>query len=119
VATSELVRDLDLAVGAASIWPDDLQGPAAMRLVVLDELIARAHRQRALRVEPPFLVITADGTTHRIHVGTGELTDAAGVTIRYKAPSRSHDQLVTANPMPGDRTLNRILAIAAAMTTTE
>ncbi|WP_051367271.1 DUF4132 domain-containing protein [Hamadaea tsunoensis] len=132
---SEVLRDIDLFVGVASVgndptWEDggpegrfreywqsfsfgELSGTAETRKALLERLVPRlAIRDRA-HVDGRFLVVRGDRRTYKIHLGSGNIlmepNDQYLCIVPKQAPERTGDLFL---PFEGDRVLAVILSKA-------
>ncbi|NUR32317.1 MAG: DUF4132 domain-containing protein [Catenulispora sp.] len=132
---SEVLRDVDLFVGVASVgndptWEDggpegrfreywqsfsfgELSGTAETRKALLERLVPRlAIRDRA-HVDGRFLVVRGDRRTYKIHLGSGNILmepdDQYLCIVPKQATERTGDVFL---PFEGDRVLAVILSKA-------
>ncbi|HJZ48710.1 MAG TPA: DUF4132 domain-containing protein [Roseiflexaceae bacterium] len=135
---SEILRDVDLFVGVASVgndptWADggpegryrdywtsyafgDLSETAKMRREVLSRLIPRLKIAARCRLTERFLVVRGDIRTYKIHLGSGNILMEPNdqylciVPARGAAPTNGHGTRFV--PFEGDGTLAIILSKA-------
>ncbi|HEX2643469.1 MAG TPA: DUF4132 domain-containing protein [Thermoanaerobaculia bacterium] len=133
---SELMRDVDLFVGVASVgndpsWMDGGDRPgsaywheysfgaitasAQIRHDVLERLVPRLKIASRCALTDRFLVVRGDLRTYRIHLGSGNIlmepNDQYLCIVRdYSQPSRNAEKMVL--PFEGDTTLSLILSKA-------
>lgn len=135
---SEVMRDVDLFVGVASVgndptWFDggpqgryhdywtsyafgDLGESARMRKQVLEELIPRLKIADRCRLEGNFLVVRGDIRTYKIHVGSGNIlmepSNRYLCIVPAQGTARGGPQGQVFLPFEGDSTLSVILSKA-------
>jgi len=135
-AFSEVMRDLDLFTGVASVgnvpqwglepaanpFPDywrafsfgELSPSAESRRDVLGRLLPRLAIRHRCRLEDRFLVVQGDRATYRIHLGSSNVLMEPG--SRYlcivPGPSTKGDARSLRLPFEGDETLSVILSKA-------
>ncbi len=117
---SEVMRGVDLFVticgdeqGEGS-EAEELSAAARTRREVLREMLPRLPFVFRCRLEPRALVVRGDLHTHRIHLGSGQVTrQESGEEVEVEA---SPDlELPVPLPFEGDRTLSLILSRAQAL----
>ena len=136
LALSEVMRDVDLFVGVASVgndpqwqdggpegrfrdyWQDysfgDLSATAQTRRAVLERLVPRLKIAGRCELEEKFLRVRGDVRTYRIHLGSGNILMEPNdqyLCIVPDASARKGGPSV-ALPFEGDRTLSLILSKA-------
>jgi len=134
---SEVMRDVDLFVGVASVgndpnWSDggpggrhldywnrysfgDLSATAQTRKEVLERLIPRLKIADRCRFSDKFLVVRGDLRTYKIHLGSGNILMEPNdqylcIVPKQAAPTSSDGKLFL--PFEGDNTLSIILSKA-------
>lgn len=133
---SEILRDVDLFVGVASVgndpqWVDhgrnqpqrdywhgyafgELSASAEVRQQVLQELIPRLHIAERCTFVGRFLVVRGDLCTYKIHLGSGNILMMPGARylciVGDSRPSVQMGKLYL--PFEGDRMLSMILSKA-------
>lgn len=135
LALSEVMRDIDLFVGVASVgndpqWVDggregryrdywshysfgDLSATAQTRKDVLEKLIPRLKIADRCSFSDRFLVVRGDWRTYKIHLGSGNILMEPNdeyLCIVPKASMESGDSLYL--PFEGDRTLSIVISKA-------
>lgn len=134
---SEVLRDVDLFVGVASVgndptwqdggpdgrfrayWQDYSFGPlsetATTRKAVLERLIPRMKIAERCRFDGRFLVVRGDLRTYKIHLGSSKIlmepNDQYLCIVTDRRSSMDTEQQVFL-PFEGDRTLSLILSKA-------
>lgn len=134
---SEVMRDIDLFVGVASVgndpmWSDggpegryrdywqsysfgELTETAQTRKQILEGLLPRLKIRERCSLEDRFLVVRGDLRTYRIHLGSSNILMSPGDQYLCIVPARGGD-VVTENkiflPFEGDQTLSVILSKA-------
>jgi hypothetical protein len=136
LALSEIMRDVDLFVGVASIgnnpvWQDggaeghhhdywhsysfgELSGTAASRRDLLERLVPKLKIAAACTLTDRFLVVLGKKRTYKIHLGSGNILMEPNDQYLCIVPNQT-DSKSTANvflPFEGDRTLSVILSKA-------
>jgi hypothetical protein len=135
---SEVMRDVDLFVGVASVgndpnWADGgpegryrdywtsysfgaLSQTAKTRKQVLQRLIPRLKIADRCRLEDRFLIVQGDVRTYRIHLGSGNIlmepNDQYLCIVPTRAPTTGNPGTKLFLPFEGDRTLAIILSKA-------
>jgi Domain of unknown function (DUF4132) len=135
---SEVMRDVDLFVGVASVgndpnWADGgpegryrdywtsysfgaLSQTAKMRSQVLQRLIPRLKIANRCRLEDRFLIVQGDVRTYKIHLGSGNIlmepNDQYLCIVPTSAPTTGNLANRLFLPFEGDRTLAIILSKA-------
>jgi uncharacterized protein DUF4132 len=135
---SEVMRDVDLFVGVASVgndpnWADGgpegryrdywtsysfgaLSQSAKTRRQVLQRLIPRLKIADRCRLEDRFLIVQGDLRTYKIHLGSGNILMAPNDQYLCIVPTSAHSTGNLGNrlflPFEGDRTLAIILSKA-------
>ncbi len=135
VVFSEMMRDLDLFTGIASIGSDpawgrkepvpfreywhafsfgELTEMALNRKAVLDRLLPRLSIRDRCRIEGHFLVVRGDRTTYRIHLGSGNVLMEPGSRYLCIVQGGATKASPASLPLPfeGDQTLSLILSKA-------
>jgi hypothetical protein len=132
---SEVLRDVDLFVGVASVgndptWQDggpdgrfreywasysfgELSATAQTRRDLLDRLVPRLSIADRARVDGRFLVVRGDLRTYKIHLGSGNILMSPNDQYLCIVPKQSPE--TTGNvflPFEGDRVLAVILSKA-------
>ncbi|HWW84656.1 MAG TPA: DUF4132 domain-containing protein [Vicinamibacterales bacterium] len=137
---SEIMRDVDLFVGVASVgndptWQDggpegryrtywqnysfgDLSATAQTRRSVLESLLPRLTKIRnRCQLSDRFLVVRGDIRTYKIHLGSGNILMEPNDQYLCIVPSRSTDGAAEVFlPFEGDPTLSFILSKAFLLT---
>jgi hypothetical protein len=134
---SEVMRDVDLFVGVASVgndptWADggpmgvhreywqrfafgDLSTSAQTRKMVLERLLPRLKIAPRCSFVDRFLVVRGDRRTYKIHLGSGNILMAPDDQYLCIVPDRSRQAKTTGNvllPFEGDNLLSIILSKA-------
>lgn len=131
---SEVLRDVDLFVGVASIgndpaWQDggvdqrydrywseysfgDLGEAAKVRRDVLERLLPKLKIADVTRLEDRFLVVDGQIRTYRIHLGSGNIRMDPNDQYLCIVPGRSEANSNVFLPFEGDRVLSIILSKA-------
>jgi hypothetical protein len=135
---SEVMRDVDLFVGVASVgndpnWADGgpegryrdywtsysfgaLSQTAKTRRQVLQRLIPRLKIANRCRLEDRFLIVQGDVRTYKIHLGSGNIlmepNDQYLCIVPTSAPTTGNTGTKLFLPFEGDRTLAIILSKA-------
>ncbi|MEV4758513.1 DUF4132 domain-containing protein [Micromonospora sp. NPDC049559] len=136
---SEVLRDVDLFVGVASVgndpaWQDggpegrfreywasysfgELSGTAQTRKEILERLVPRLAIADRARVEGRFLVVRGDLRTYKIHLGSGNILMSPNdqylcIVPKQSAGSSTGDVFL---PFDGDRVLGVILSKAVML----
>ncbi|HEU4565721.1 MAG TPA: DUF4132 domain-containing protein, partial [Gemmatimonadaceae bacterium] len=134
---SEVMRDVDLFVGVASVGADpmwenrgerpewngywreysfgDLSATAQTRRQVLERLIPRLKIAGRCRLEGKFLVVRGDLRTYKIHLGSGNILMEPNDQYLCIVPDRSGAGRARGNvwlPFEGDGTMSVILSKA-------
>jgi hypothetical protein len=132
---SEIMRDVDLFVGVASIgndptWVDggnerphqqywasyafgDLAETAKMRREVLEGIVPRLKISARCTFRDRFLVVRGDLRTYKIHMGSGNILMEPNDQYLCIVPGRGEPQATPVFlPFEGDRTLALILSKA-------
>lgn len=138
---SEVMRDVDLFVGVASLandptWMDrgerqpyndywqrwsfgELSATALVRREVLAELLPKLKIRDRCSLEEKFLVVTGKRATYKIHLGSGNILMEPGSRYLCIVPGRSSDHTSGDRgpariflPFEGDSTLSIILSKA-------
>ncbi len=134
---SEILRDVDLFVGVASVgndpaWQDggpegryrdywhsysfgDLSGTAKTRKTLLERLIPRLKVADRCHFDDKFLVVQGDKRTYKIHLGSGNILMEPNAQYLCIVPNSSMERTVEDKvflPFEGDRTLSIILSKA-------
>ena len=134
---SELMRDVDLFVGVASVgndptWRDggeqafgrdywqsyafgDLGATAQTRRSVLERLLPRLKIAPRCALDGKFLTVQGDLRTYKIHLGSGNILMEPNDQYLCIVPGRSQDANAADQvflPFEGDRTLSIILSKA-------
>ena len=135
LALSELLRDVDLFVGVASVgndpawqdggpdgrfrtyWQDysfgDLSATAQTRKTVLEKLVPRLKIAGRAEVRDKWLVVRGDVRTYKIHLGSGNILMEPNDEYLCIVPSGSSAASdLGFLPFEGDRTLSVILSKA-------
>ena len=135
LALSELLRDVDLFVGVASVgndpaWQDggpdgrfrtywqgysfgDLSATAQTRKTVLEKLVPRLKIAGRAEVRDKWLVVRGDVRTYKIHLGSGNILMEPNDEYLCIVPSGSSAAPdLGFLPFEGDRTLSVILSKA-------
>lgn len=133
---SEVLRDVDLFVGVASVgndpnwgdggaegryrdyWNDysfgDLAATAQTRKSVLERLVPRLKIADRCTLNERFLVVRGDVRTYKIHLGSGNIlmepNDAYLCIVPAQSTAKAADKVFL--PFEGDRTLSIILSKA-------
>jgi hypothetical protein len=136
VVLSEILRDVDLFVGVASVgndptWADggpggryrdywqsvsfgDLTAPAKVRKEVLEKLIPRLKIASRCSFDDKYLVVRGDFRSYKIHLGSGNIlmmpNDQYLCIVPDSAKSSGDGKVFL--PFDGDRTLSIILSKA-------
>ncbi|NJK44086.1 MAG: DUF4132 domain-containing protein [Pleurocapsa sp. SU_196_0] len=142
VVFSEVLRDVDLFVGVASVgndpaWLDggpeghrtywqsysfgDLSASAETRKVLLEALVPRLKIKDVARVEGKFLHVKGRLREYKIHLGSGNILMLPNDQYLCIVPGSAKDQVDANNlrlPFEGDRTLAIILSKASCWRTT-
>jgi len=135
---SEIMRDVDLFVGVASVgndpsWMDnngirqsnrdywhgysfgDLSEIAKTRKIILERILPRLKKIRSVaRIEGKFLIVKGKRRTYKIHIGSGNILMEPDDQYLCIVPSRKIGN-TTQNffiPFEGDRTLSIVLSKA-------
>lgn len=134
---SEILRDVDLFVGVASLgndpaWQDggpegryraywagyafgELGESATTRKAVLERLIPKLKIAKRCEIQDRFLVVHGDLRTYKIHLGSSNILMEPNQQYLCIVPSRSDDSTPNGKlflPFEGDRTLAIILSKA-------
>ena len=134
---SEILRDVDLFVGVASVgndptWQDggpegryraywaayafgELGESATTRKAVLERLIPKLKIAKRCEIRDRFLVVHGDLRTYKLHLGSGNILMEPNQQYLCIVPSRSDDATPDGKlflPFEGDRTLAIILSKA-------
>lgn len=131
---SEVMRDVDLFVGVASVgndpawsdggpegryrnyWQDyafgDLGETAKTRADVLTRLLPRLKIAPCCRLEGRFLIVAGQLRTYKIHLGSGNILMEPNDQYLCIVPGRSEEPSDLFLPFEGDRTLAIILSKA-------
>ncbi|MCE7989816.1 MAG: DUF4132 domain-containing protein [Caldilinea sp. CFX5] len=134
---SEIMRDVDLFVGVASVgndptWQDggpqgryrnywvdyafgELGASAATRKAVLERLIPKLKIAKRCDIQDRFLVVRGDLRTYKIHLGSSNILMEPNDQYLCIVPGRSAEATVDGKlflPFEGDRTLTIILSKA-------
>ena len=134
LAFSEIMRDVDLFVGVASVgndpawadggpegrfqnyWQDyafgDLGETAKTRAAVLAKLLPRLRIASRCVLDGKFLVVRGDVRTYKIHLGSGNILMEPNDQYLCIVPGRSEDTGDVFLPFEGDRVLAIILSKA-------
>jgi hypothetical protein len=134
VVLSEVMRDLDLFTGVASIGSDaawgqkdpmpmreywnafsfgELSEMAESRKGVLDRLLPQLPIRDRCRLDGRFLIVRGDRTTYRIHLGSSNvLMEPGGYLCIVQGGSTKASPRSLALPFEGDHTLSLILSKA-------
>jgi hypothetical protein len=136
VVLSEVLRDVDLFVGVASVGNDptwvnggpeghreywqsysfgDLSATAESRRGTLEMLVPRLKIKDRARVEGKFLKVRGDIRTYKIHLGSGNILMEPNDQYLCIVPGSARDQVNTSElrlPFEGDRVLAIILSKA-------
>lgn len=134
LALSEVMRDVDLFVGVASLgndaawsdggpegrfrayWTDyafgDLGETAKTRAEVLGKLLPRLKIASRCRLDGKFLMVRGDLRTYKIHLGSGNILMETNDQYLCIVPGRSEDTGDLFLPFEGDRMLAIILSKA-------
>jgi hypothetical protein len=134
LAFSEVMRDVDLFVGVASVgnvpnWQDagadgryrdywheysfgGLSATADTRRAVLEKLLPRLKIQDRAKLTDRFLVVEGQLRTYRIHLGSGNILMAPNDQYLCIVPDRSSGPRDLFLPFEGDQTLTLILSKA-------
>ncbi len=134
LALSEVMRDVDLFVGVASLgndpawsdggpagqfrayWSDyafgDLGETAKTRAEVLGKLLPRLKIASRCRLDGKFLVVRGDLRTYKIHLGSGNILMEPNDQYLCIVPGRSEEAGDLFLPFEGDRMLAIILSKA-------
>lgn len=133
---SEIMRDVDLFVGVASVandpnWSDggprathrdywqaysfgDLNASASTRKEVLERLLPRLKIREAARIEGKFLIVKGKVRTYKIHLGSGNIlmepNDQYLCIVPNAAQRRGSDKVFL--PFEGDNVMSIILSKA-------
>jgi hypothetical protein len=134
---SEVMRDVDMFVGVASVgndpawrdhgdarqfgdyWQDysfgDLSGSAESRKEVLQRLVPRLKIADRCQIDKKFLVVKGDSRTYKIHLGSGNILMSPNDQYLCIVPGRTREDQDTTGvflPFEGDRMLSIILSKA-------
>jgi hypothetical protein len=134
---SEVLRDVDLFVGVASVgndpnWSDggpgglyrdywqsyafgDLSATAQTRKALLETLIPRLKIARRCTLADKYLVVQGDLRTYKIHLGSGNILMSPNDQYLCIVPGRSSTNKSAESvflPFEGDNTLSIILSKA-------
>ena len=134
LAFSEIMRDVDLFVGVASVgndpawddggpegrfrnyWQDyafgELGETAKTRAAVLAKLLPRLKIASRCLLDGKFLVVRGDVRTYKIHLGSGNILMEPNDQYLCIVPGRSEDTGTVFLPFEGDRVLAIILSKA-------
>jgi hypothetical protein len=134
LAFSEVMRDVDLFVGVASVgndprWQDtgadgryrdywhtysfgDLSASADTRRAVLEKLLPRLKIKDKAHLTDRFLVVEGKIRTYKIHLGSGNILMAPNDQYLCIVPDRSNRAPDVFLPFEGDQTLAVILSKA-------
>ena len=134
VVLSEVMRDVDLFVGVASVgndptWQDggpggryrdywqsysfgELNATAETRREILEKLIPRLKIRDRASVEGRFLKVLGDLRTYKIHLGSSNILMEPNDQYLCIVPSASMESSNISLPFEGDRTLAVILSKA-------
>jgi hypothetical protein len=134
LAFSEVMRDVDLVVGVASVgndpqwqdagadgrfreyWEDyafgDLSTTAATRRAVLEKLLPRLKIKDRARLTDRFLVVDGTLRTYKIHLGSGNILMMPNDQYLCIVPDRTARTPDVFLPFEGDETLAVILSKA-------
>lgn len=134
LAFSEVMRDVDLFVGVASVgndpaWSDggpegrfrdywrdyafgDLGETAKTRADVLDRLLPRLKIASRCRLDGKFLFVRGELRTYKIHLGSGNILMEPNDQYLCIVPGRNEDSGDLFLPFEGDRMLAIILSKA-------
>jgi Domain of unknown function (DUF4132) len=136
VVLSEVLRDVDLFVGVASVGNDptwinggpeghreywksysfgDLSATAESRRSTLEMLVPRLKIKDRAKVEGKFLKVRGDIRTYKIHLGSGNILMEPNDQYLCIVPGSARDQVNTSElrlPFEGDRVLAIILSKA-------
>jgi hypothetical protein len=135
IVFSEVMRDVDLFTGVASIGSDpgwgqqdpvpmreyweassfgELSEMAQNRKSILERLLPRLSLRERCTIDGRFLVVRGDRTTYRIHLGSGNVLMEPGsryLCIVQGAATKASPNSLTL-PFEGDHTLSLILSKA-------
>ena len=127
---SELMRDVDLFVGVASLgnnpeWQDgdhadywhsysfgELSATAQSRMLVLESILPKLKIRKQCRLEKKFLVVEGTLRTYKIHVGSGNILMEPNDEYLCIVPGAGKLRSNVFLPFEGDRTLSIILSKA-------
>lgn len=131
---SEVMRDVDLFVGVASVgndpnwadggpqgryrnyWQDyafgDLSGSAQTRKEILERLAPRLKIAGRVSFSDRFLVVRGDLRTYKIHLGSGNILMSPNDTYLCIVPRSADEKSGVFLPFEGDRVLSIILSKA-------
>ena len=136
VVLSEVLRDVDLFVGVASVGNDptwvnggpeghreywqsysfgDLSATAESRRSTLEMLVPRLKIKDRAKVEGKFLKVRGEIRTYKIHLGSGNILMEPNDQYLCIVPGNARDQVNTSElrlPFEGDRVLAIILSKA-------
>jgi Domain of unknown function (DUF4132) len=136
VVFSEILRDVDLFVGVASVGNDptwvnggpeghreywqsysfgDLSATAESRKATLEMLVPRLKIKDRARVDGKFLKVRGEIRTYKIHLGSGNILMEPNDQYLCIVPGSARDQVSTSElrlPFEGDRVLAIILSKA-------
>ena len=134
LALSEILRDVDLFVGVASVgndptWADggpenryrdywqgyafgDLSETAKTRAEVLGKLLPRLKIAGRCTIDGKFLLVRGDLRTYKVHLGSGNILMEPNDQYLCIVPGRSDEGVDLFLPFEGDRMLAIILSKA-------
>ncbi len=136
---SEVLRDVDLFVGVASVgndpnWADggpqgryrdywqgyafgDLSGTAKTRRDILERLLPRLKIADRATLSDRFLVVRGDLRTYKIHLGSGNILMSPNDTYLCIVPKSTDEKANVFLPFEGDRILSIVLSKAFMLAT--